>query len=60
MSERAKHEPLVDQGIPIGPVVSVSREEPHAYAIMRIPRKSAVDSERSRPLIPIEAGRGFR
>jgi uncharacterized caspase-like protein len=28
--------------------------------LMRIPMKSAVDSERSRPPIPIEAGRGFR
>jgi hypothetical protein len=27
---------------------------------MRIPTKSAVDSERSRPPVPIEAGQGFR
>jgi hypothetical protein len=27
---------------------------------LRIPTKSAVDSERRRPCIPIEAGRGFR
>jgi len=29
-------------------------------ATMRIPTKSAVDSERSRPPVPIEAGQGFR
>jgi hypothetical protein len=28
--------------------------------VLRIPTKSAGDSERSRPPVPIEAGRGFR
>jgi hypothetical protein len=28
--------------------------------LVRIPTKSAVDSERRRPPIPIEAGQGFR
>src|SRR5512134_1774173 len=31
-----------------------------AYRFLRIPTKSAGDSERRRPRIPIEAGRGFR
>jgi len=30
------------------------------FAELRIPLKSAADSERSRPPVPIEAGRGFR
>jgi hypothetical protein len=33
---------------------------PAENCTLRIPLKSAADSERSRPPVPIEAGRGFR
>jgi RNA-directed DNA polymerase len=38
----------------------VSQEWLIRFLNLRIPLKSAGDSERSRPPVPIEAGRGFR
>jgi hypothetical protein len=44
------------------PVCAISETSaPHRMgAALRIPTKSAEDSERRRPPVPIEAGRGFR
>jgi hypothetical protein len=56
----------VEQSLPVYPQLWTCRCAATIVAMvifglmLRIPMKSAVDSERSRPPVPMEAGRGFR
>jgi hypothetical protein len=55
---RASFADIASESLPDGLTALMRRLD--ANRGVRIPTKSAGDSERSRPPVPIEAGRGFR